>query len=277
MNRLITVLAAIMSVAAIYLASLHQTFARVDAGGPKLRMLAAGQGKQTVVFEAGAGGSLEVWVRIQQQVSRFARTVSYDRAGNGLSEKGAVPRDGARVAAELHKALHNANLAPPYILVGHSLGGPYIRMFAVKYPKDVAGMVLVDPTQEELIAWAREHAPDDDKKPEHTPRLDDEVDCAPKTFAELKDAHVPNGIPVTLICGMGPREIPSFINAEMRRDHEKDQATLYPAKLQFHRAWVEKIPGAKLVVSYKSGHGIPFEEPELVVKAIQDVVQSAPH
>jgi pimeloyl-ACP methyl ester carboxylesterase len=275
MNRLLTMVAGVISAVAIYLTTQHQTFVRVDAGGPKLRMLVAGSGNQTVVFEAGAGGSLENWVRIQARVSQFARTVSYDRAGNGLSGKGPVPRDGAHVAAELHTALHNAHLSPPFILVGHSLGGPFIRMFATRYPSEVAGMVLVDPTQEELIAWAKEHAPDDHPKAEHAPRPDDEVDCAPQTFAELKDTHVPEGIPVTLICGMGPREIPSFITQEMRREVEKDRTNLYPAKLQFHKAWVGKIPGARLVVTEQSGHGIPFEEPALVVKAIHDVALHA--
>jgi pimeloyl-ACP methyl ester carboxylesterase len=275
MNKLLTFIAAVSIAAAAFLAAQHQTFARVDAGGPKLRMLVTGRGNQTVVFEAGANGSLENWVRIQARISQFARTVSYDRAGNGLSDKGPVPRDGAHIAAELHAALHNAHLSPPYILVGHSLGGPFIRMFAAKYLNEVAGMVLVDPTQEDLIAWAREHDPEEHEETEHTPRPDNEVDCAPQTFAELKDTRLPNGIPVTLICGMGPREIPPFITQEMRREVEQDRTNLYPAKLQFHKAWVEKIPGGQLVVTEKSGHGIPFEEPELVVKAIRDVVARA--
>jgi len=273
MNRLLTILAIVMSVLAIYLAAQHQTFRRVDAGGPKLRMLIAGRGDATVVFEAGAGSPLDEWARIQPRVSRFARTVSYDRAGNGLSDKGPVPRDASRIAAELHAALQNARLTPPYILAGHSLGGPYIRLYAALYPQEVAGLVLVDPTQEELIAWGRAHAlDDDDEKSEHVPRPEDEVDCAPKTFAELKDARIPAGIPVTLIAGMGPREIPSFISRKMRREVEKDRATLYPAKLEFYRAWVASIPGARLVVTRESGHGIPYEEPEVVVKAIADMI-----
>src|SRR4029077_19435539 len=113
---------------------------------------------------------------IQPAVSQFAKTISYDRAGNGLSKKGPAPRDGRRVATELHTALHNARASPPYILVGHSLGGPYIRVFAGLYPEEVAGLVLVDPTQEDLIAWdkARKAQP----PPEHKFRPADEVDCA---------------------------------------------------------------------------------------------------
>ena len=98
----------VLSVVAIFLASQGQTFSRVDAGGPKLRMLMTGSGNSTVVFESGAGGPLETWLRVQPAVSKFAKTISYDRAGNGLSKKGPVPRDGRRIATELHTALHNA-------------------------------------------------------------------------------------------------------------------------------------------------------------------------
>jgi pimeloyl-ACP methyl ester carboxylesterase len=110
-----------------------------------------GSGNPTVIFEAGAGGPLEVWARIQPEVSKFTRTVSYDRAGNGLSKKGPTPRDGRHVATELHTALHNAHVPPPYSLVGHSLGGPYIRVFAGMYPDEVAGMVLVSRSRDVMM------------------------------------------------------------------------------------------------------------------------------
>src|SRR5438128_626441 len=152
MNKFLVTIAAILTGVVILLATQHQTFSRINGGGPMLRMMITGAGNSTVIFEAGAGSPLEVWTRIQLEVSAFARTISYDRAGNGLSTRGALPRDGRHVATELHAALHNARIPPPYILVGHSLGGPYIRIFAGMYPKEVAGLVLVDPTQEELIA-----------------------------------------------------------------------------------------------------------------------------
>jgi pimeloyl-ACP methyl ester carboxylesterase len=273
MNKLLAALAAVLSGAAIFLATRGQTFSRVDAGGPTLRMLMTGNGNPTVLFEAGAGGPLEAWVRIQPEVSKFARTISYDRAGNGLSKKGATPRDGRRIGTELHTALQNAHASPPYILVGHSLGGPYIRVFAGMYPDEVAGMVLVDPTQEELIAWAKAHDP---KTPdEHKFRPYDEVDCASATFAQAQENPVPATIPVFLITGMGPRVIPGFLTKELQEEVRKDQKTLYPAKLKFHKAWVEKIPGGQLIITENSGHGIPFEEPELVINTIREAVNRA--
>jgi pimeloyl-ACP methyl ester carboxylesterase len=262
-------LAMSFSLIAVLLAMTGQHFIRVDAGGPSLRMLITGHEGPSVLFESGSGSPLETWVRVQPKVSKFARCISYDRAGNGLSEKGPTPRDGERIADELHAALKNSPARPPYILVGHSLGGPYIRIFAGKYPHEVAGMVLVDPTQEELIEWAKARDP----KPERAPRPYDEVDCAPATFAQASKSHIPAGIPVLLISGMGPLEIPGFLPAELKKEVQKDQKILYPAKLRFHQAWVDKIPGGRLIVTKSSGHGIPFEEPELVVSCIRKMIE----
>src|SRR4051812_30232800 len=84
MNKYLATIAAVLTGAVILLASQHQTFSRINTDGPTLRMMIAGDGKPTVVFESGSGGPLETWVRIQPEVSKFARTISYDRAGNGL-------------------------------------------------------------------------------------------------------------------------------------------------------------------------------------------------
>ena len=273
MNKFLMTTAALLSGFAIFLATRGQTFSRVDAEGTTLRMLMAGSGNPTVVFEAGAGGPLEVWVRIQPAVSRFARTISYDRAGNGLSKKGATPRDGRHVASELHAALQNAQVPPPYLLVGHSLGGPYIRVFAGLYPDEVAGLVLVDPTQEELLAWAKARDP----KPSdgHKLRPDDEVDCAPATFAQAQEHPVPTNLPVFLISGQGPRVVPGFLAEELKKEVREDHETLYPAKLKFYREWLRQFPEGQLIITENSGHGIPFEEPELVIATIRRALEKA--
>jgi pimeloyl-ACP methyl ester carboxylesterase len=117
----------------------------VDAGGHNLRMLIVGESGPTVVLESGFGGGIG-WKEVRQEVGRFARVVTYDRGGFGASEPGPKPRTARQIAAELRTALGNAGLSPPYILVGHSLGGPYVRVFAATYPEVTAGLVLVDPT-----------------------------------------------------------------------------------------------------------------------------------
>lgn len=270
MNKSIATFAAVLSGAVILFATQHQTFSRINADGPKLRMLDVGAGNLTVVFEAGAGGPLEAWTRVQPEVSTFARTISYDRAGNGLSTKSAAPRDGRHVAMELHAALRNARVPPPYILVGHSLGGPYIRVFAGMYPDEVAGLILVDPTQEELIAWNR--ARTGQAPAEHKIRTGDEGDCAPMTFDEAHTNPVPTNIPVYLITGMGPRKVPGFLTKEFKAEVREDHDVLYQAKLKFHKEWVERFPKGKLIIAEESGHGVPIEQPELIVDAIHQMV-----
>ncbi len=139
----------------------------VDAGGHRLHMLIVGDTGPTVVLESGGGGGIG-WEQVRQEVGRYARVVTYDRAGVGASEPGPQPRTGRQIAVELHTALGNADLSPPYILVGHSMGGPYVRIFAATYPDEVAGLVLVDPTQinayksmEEIQSWFYEHCRQD--------------------------------------------------------------------------------------------------------------------
>ncbi|HEX4244577.1 MAG TPA: alpha/beta hydrolase, partial [Acidimicrobiales bacterium] len=138
-------------------------------------MLVVGESGPVVVLESGWPGCGLGWQRVRGPVGRFARVVTYDRAGTGKSEPGPSPRHAERIAAELHTALGNAGLDPPYILVGQSLGGPYIRVFAGMYPAEVSGMVLVDPTQpdacqpaEEVRRWMASHCPDQLKRVEAT-------------------------------------------------------------------------------------------------------------
>jgi pimeloyl-ACP methyl ester carboxylesterase len=271
MHKSLLILAVLFSIGAILLAGRHQDFRRIKGAtnGNSWRALSAGRGTPTVVFESGAGSPLETWARIQSLVGRFTSTFSYDRAGLGLSAKGATPRDGERIAAELHAALSTAQVSPPYVLVGHSLGGPFVRIFAGMYPSDVAGLVLVDPTQEDLVEWAKSRKTTQPK--EHPFRPHDEVDCAPLTFAQAKTCRLPD-VPVTLITGIGPREIPDFLPASLKQEVQRDQESLYPAKLKFHQRWVESLPQGRIVITEKSGHGIPWEEPELVVEVIREVV-----
>jgi pimeloyl-ACP methyl ester carboxylesterase len=272
MNRLMTVVAAAFTGTALVLAVGGHNFRWVDAGANLWRIAERGEHGPTVVFEAGAGGPLEAWVLVQPAVSRFARTLSYDRAGNGLSRKGAPPRDALNVAHELQSLLRHAGAAAPYILVGHSLGGPYIRMFADLYPSEVGGLVLVDPTQEELIAWAKARDTNRTHQAE-APRLDDEVGCAALTFSEITNRQIAPQIPVVLITGLGPREPPGFLSQSMRDELQKDQDSTRAAKLRFHRAWVEKFTRARIIITENSGHGIPFEEPDLIVEAIKEVIE----
>lgn len=121
----------------------------VDIGGFKLKINCTGKGSPTVVLEAGLGDFINQWKQVQPQIATFSRVCSYDRAGYGGSDAGPMPRTSSRIAEELHALLKSAGEAPPYLLVGSSFGGFNVRVFNGRYPNEVAGMLLVDATEED--------------------------------------------------------------------------------------------------------------------------------
>jgi pimeloyl-ACP methyl ester carboxylesterase len=128
----------------------------VDVGGWRLHLNCTGGDKRrgpAVVFESGSGDFSFDWGLVQPGVARFARVCSYDRAGNAWSDPGPRPRTMKQIAYELHTALTKAGVRGPYVLVGQSFGGILTRTFAGLYPKEVAGMVLVDSTHEDTQLW----------------------------------------------------------------------------------------------------------------------------
>jgi len=121
----------------------------VDVGGYKMHINCTGEGSPTVILEAGFVESSSSWLFIQPEVAKTTRVCSYDRAGYGWSDPSPHPRTASWRADELHTLLVNANVQGPYVLVGHSLGGMLVRVYAHTYPEEVVGMVLVDSMHEE--------------------------------------------------------------------------------------------------------------------------------
>ena len=115
------------------------------SGESRLYLLEKGSGGPTVLFEAGIAATNLNWSHIQEAVARFTSTASYDRCGLGWSSPAQTPRTPGHIVAELHDLLQRGGVKPPYILVGHSFGGLVMRRFALLYPDEVAGVVLVDP------------------------------------------------------------------------------------------------------------------------------------
>ncbi len=123
----------------------------VDIGGYQLHLNCQGSGSPTVIMEAGLNDFSLFWSAVQPEIAQFTQLCTYDRAGLGWSEASPYPRTSAQMVEELHTLLNKADVAGPYLLVGHSFGGANMRLFAYQYPDETAGLILVDATHEEAF------------------------------------------------------------------------------------------------------------------------------
>jgi pimeloyl-ACP methyl ester carboxylesterase len=231
---------------------------RVSANGRPLRLRVEGQGSPTVVLEIGLGGPLEEWAVVQRGIAGFTRVAAYDRLGS----KHRMPKlTGSMVARELHAALSNAGLKAPFVLVGQSFAGVYNRVFASLYPTEVAGLVLLDPAQEEFIDWLAVHHPEESlaRFPrEHWP----EAAGIEATLDELKAVGPLPNVPVIVVTGTRPGL------GSLRDD-------VLPVWTACHAQWVHKQPQGHHVRAENSGHAVHIDEPELVIGLVREVVRSA--
>jgi pimeloyl-ACP methyl ester carboxylesterase len=122
---------------------------RVDIGGRSLHLYCSGEGPVTVLLENGLGGNYAAWRLVQPSIAQFARVCNYDRAGMGWSDPSDRPTRAEFVTDDLHKLVSVAGLKPPFVLVGWSAGGVFVRRYYADYPGGVIGMVLVDSSHEQ--------------------------------------------------------------------------------------------------------------------------------
>ena len=125
----------------------------VDIGGYKLHMLDQGMGGPTVVIDSGVKCNCLDWSLVQPEIAKFTRVVTYDRAGYAWSDESPLDRTSANIVYELRSMLKNEGIPGPYILVGHSFGGNNMQLFAMTYPDEVAGLILVDAVHQDLLTF----------------------------------------------------------------------------------------------------------------------------
>jgi len=116
----------------------------IDVGGFKMHIYCVGEGSPIVILDALSGGFSSYWAWVQPEVAKQVRVCAYDRAGFGWSENDSQPESPQRTAQNLHTLLTNAGIEGPFVMVGHSKGGLYMREYAALYPQEVAGLVLLD-------------------------------------------------------------------------------------------------------------------------------------
>jgi len=226
--------------------------------GRKVEYVQAGQGTPVVVFENGLGATFDWWAKVWPDAVAEARSLAYNRAGYGHSDMSAAPRDGARAVDELRALLQARNLPPPYVLVGHSLGGLYMQLFARKFPGEVAALVLVDSTHPDQFkgagnpdqwpTWLKVvfHATTSETAKQELAALD-------ATGEQVSGLPVAPSTPVWVLSALRATGSPSALAEDADRKRS-DIARLYPGSIQ---VWVD------------SGHAIPLEKPGAVVSAIR--------
>ena len=116
----------------------------VDVGGYRMHIHCTGNGSPTLILEAGGQNDSTIWRGIQPTLSKTTTVCAYDRAGSGWSDSQPGPRDADHVAAELHRLLLQVGINGPIILMGHSIGGIFIRDYVAHFPAEVAGLVFID-------------------------------------------------------------------------------------------------------------------------------------
>ncbi len=125
--------------------AMHPVPGRIyTVNGYKMHMNCTGTGSPTIILDAGLGNDWTIWGKVQPVLSKTTRVCSYDRAGFGWSQAQPGPRDADHIADELHGLLNQAGITGPIVLMGHSISGIYIRAYATRYPKNVAGLIFVD-------------------------------------------------------------------------------------------------------------------------------------
>lgn len=225
----------------------------------------AGTGSPAVVFESGLGDGREAWQPLFADVGKFATVFAYDRGGYGDSNSTAEDRSAREIVEELRALLKAAHVEPPYVLVGHSIGGLYANLFARLHPDEIAGVVLVDARPPDFserckAAGALVCAPPKWLMPFVGGGSMGEYKWAPKGMEQVRDAAAFPPVPLVVVTGTHkPFEGKAFNDLWLETQAELSRLSPY----------------GRHVICEHCGHYVHQDDPALVVEAVRDVVERA--
>jgi pimeloyl-ACP methyl ester carboxylesterase len=250
----------------------------VDVGGYKLFLSCRGEarpGIPTVILEAGMSRGNETWGLVYPEIAKLARVCVYDRAGIGKSDRlGEEERTALRMVEDLRTLLQKGEISGPYILVGHSFGGLLVRLYASRFPGEVAAMVLVDSVHEdETREWVKLMPPDIRKQMEESggkllPGM--EPVNIEASHEQMRAAGWRSDIPLIVLSrGSSSFSVDDYPPQLRSLAPEGEQLRI---RMQLDLA--SRSTNSKHVFAEKSGHMIHQDEPALVIDAIRQVIEA---
>lgn len=282
----------------------------LEIGRHKFHYLKKGEGSQSVIFASGNTLNHTEWTDIQEEIAKSATTLSYDRAGLLYSDRGRRPQTAAAISEELELIIQTADLPKPYILVAHSLSACSLRPFIKDNEKDMAGVIFVDGSHPEQYTKVPEQIADvmkndvpssewtqflngfgflrtimkdhahfgylatDHPKNEayratffHSiPEIYEEMEATDQILAETKNITSFGDTPLTIITGSSEKRINDFADAEKGK-------VAYDFWMKLQKDLLSLSSNSQQVMASKSGHMVHHEEPEIIVKAIKEMIQ----
>jgi pimeloyl-ACP methyl ester carboxylesterase len=252
---------------------------KFDVGGHNLYIECYGEGNPTVILEHGLGTGVNTWYRIIPHIAAETRVCAYDRMNSGNSDVIIAPRTMNQAADELHTLLRAAKIGGPYVLAGHSLGGPFVLVYADRYSEDIAGIALIDSTHPDQEARWLAALPM--PSPNETEALKsaryDLMHPLPQAegidwkgmLERVRAVKSVGGIPLVVLVSYDPEKsgwpgLPPEVAANLNK-----------VWLDVHQEYTGLSTNGSLVIASKSGHFIQNDEPQLVIDAILGLVDKA--
>lgn len=210
-----------------------------------------------IILINGAGGPIDGWMKLWRRLRDSHRLFCYNRPGMGLSSAPFSPQNGLQMVSELREILHTLDMKPPYLLVGHSLGGFIAQLFACHYPEEIKGIVMLEPS---TVADVLSNKKRKQRKPRNNENPYNEIFHVEETVEQIQSCPPFPAVPLTVLAGTHPVA-----------------KHFMPTKVIFNR--LENLrtasrlsPLGKLVIAHHSGHFPQLSDAKIVATAIEEVL-----